>query len=145
MKNPDLRRRWPTVIILICGWLPAVLSPVLAQTSGTGTVSGRVFNPATGEYVRNAEVRLQGTARMVTTESDGSFTIPNVPAGPATVVVSYTGYENANANVNVPPGAKEPPAVSPSRPLPSPLDTLPRPYVKPTSRVSPGCNSFSFQ
>ena len=28
--------------------------------AGTGSISGRVFNPASKEYVRNAEVRLEG-------------------------------------------------------------------------------------
>ncbi len=74
-----------------------------AQTP-TGTVTGRVYNPATGEYVRNAEVRLEGTNRIVTTEADGSFTLTNVPAGPAKVNVSYTGYDNASASVNVAAG-----------------------------------------
>ena len=63
------------------------------------------FNPATGEYVRNAEVTLQGTARMVTTESDGTFSLPNVPSGPATLVVNYTGYDQATTTVNVSPDA----------------------------------------
>jgi hypothetical protein len=78
--------------------------PALAQSSSTGTITGRVFNPATGEYVRDAEVRLQGTDRLVTTASDGSFQLTNVPAGLATVSVSYTGYQTATETINVSPG-----------------------------------------
>src|SRR3954468_13960605 len=33
-----------------------------AQPAASGTITGRVFNAATGEYVRNAEVRVQGTS-----------------------------------------------------------------------------------
>ena len=33
-----------------------------AQSGGTGSLSGRIFNPATGEYVRNAEIQIEGTS-----------------------------------------------------------------------------------
>ena len=45
---------------------PDRLSPGGAsQTSGT--ISGRVFNPATAEYVRNAEIRIPDTNIVVYT------------------------------------------------------------------------------
>ena len=61
------------------------LLPLQAQS--TGTIQGRVYNPATGQYVRNAEVRLEGTNQVTTTENDGSFQFNYVPAGPATITV----------------------------------------------------------
>lgn len=87
--------------------LLTVLSlPALAfAQSGTGTLTGRVFNPATQEYVRNAEVRIQGTNQSVFTDGDGSYRFSNAPAGTATVTVSYTGYEAAAATVAVTAGA----------------------------------------
>src|SRR5687767_8775115 len=69
-----------------------------------GAVSGRVFNPATGEYVRNAEVRVSGTDRLVVTDDSGSFRIPDLPAGTAMLSVSFTGYNTATARVAVQPG-----------------------------------------
>ena len=68
------------------GWLGCVLA-AHAQT-GTGTVQGRVYNPATKEYVRNAEVRLEGTHQVTYTENDGSFQFNNVPAGQAKMTVN---------------------------------------------------------
>jgi iron complex outermembrane receptor protein len=96
-----IRRLW---LCLACGlgWLISGAC-LLAQGSG-GTISGRVFNPATGEYVRNAEVRLQGTDRMVATEGDGSFKLDNVPAGTATISISYTGYNTVTETVTVAAG-----------------------------------------
>src|SRR5258708_4164724 len=72
-----------------------------AQSPGTGSITGRVFNPATGEYVKNAEVHVEGTGLSAFTEDDGSFLIAHVPAGKVTVSVSYTGYTAAPATVTV--------------------------------------------
>src|SRR3954464_4322363 len=87
--------------ILAAGWFATVVA-TLAQ--GTGTIQGRVYNPATGQYVRNAEVRLEGTNQVASTESDGSFTFNNVPAGQAAVTVTYTGYTTARETFTVASG-----------------------------------------
>ncbi|MBI5769362.1 MAG: TonB-dependent receptor [Verrucomicrobia bacterium] len=76
----------------------------LRAQPATGTVSGRVFNPATGEYVRNAEVTATGTDLSTFTADDGSFSLSNVPAGTVTVRVAYTGYETATAQLNLTAG-----------------------------------------
>lgn len=89
-------------IALTLGWLFSVAA--LHGQAVAGTISGHVFNPATGEYVRNAEVRLQGSNRMVTTESDGSFSLPAVPAGATTITVTYTGYNTVTESLTVSPG-----------------------------------------
>jgi len=75
-----------------------------AQSSGTGTISGRVYNPADKQYVQNAEVRVQGSANAVVTADGGYYRLLNVPAGPATVTVSYTGFQAPAATVNVTAG-----------------------------------------
>lgn len=72
-NNPH--RLWPVLLMLTFGW---VMSAVSAYAQSTGTIQGRVFNPATQEYVRNAEVRLEGTNRVEVTGSDGSFQFNNV-------------------------------------------------------------------
>ena len=81
-------RLWSVVIA--SAFLPAVL---LAQTAGTGAIRGRVFNPAIGQYVTNAEVRLAGTNQVTYTENDGTFQFAGVAAGEASVTVTYSGYE----------------------------------------------------
>ncbi len=86
---------------LAFGWLATALC-LQAQT--TGTIQGRVFNPTSQEYVRNAEVRLGGSNQLTYTENDGSFTLTNVPAGVATVTITYTGYQTATETVTVNPG-----------------------------------------
>jgi iron complex outermembrane recepter protein len=75
-----------------------------AQTAATGTIAGRIFNPATGEYVRNAEVRIEATDRLVVSDEGGYYRLDNVPAGPVTVAVNYTGYDTASAKIVVDAG-----------------------------------------
>jgi iron complex outermembrane recepter protein len=75
-----------------------------AAAADTGAITGRIFNPATGEYVRNAEVSVRGTTVTAVSSDDGMFQLAGVPVGPATVTVNYTGYTPANVNVTVQSG-----------------------------------------
>ncbi|MEY4816819.1 MAG: hypothetical protein RLZZ162_3892, partial [Verrucomicrobiota bacterium] len=100
---PSPLPHWQKLIALAGCWLAAVAS-LAAQTAGTGTVQGRVYNPVAKEYVRNAEVRLEGTNQVTYTESDGSFQFTQVAPGAATVVVNYTGYNSVNESFTVTPG-----------------------------------------
>ena len=47
---------------------------------------------------------MQGTERLVTTSSDGTFRLDNVLPGPATITVTYTGYNTATETLTVAPG-----------------------------------------
>jgi iron complex outermembrane receptor protein len=95
-----LRRLWPTLFQSIIGL--CLLSAVAqAQSASTGAITGRVFNPVTKEYVRNAEVRVEGADQFALTGSDGYYQISNVPAGETTVSVAYTGYAAEPAKVTV--------------------------------------------
>src|SRR5437016_5681653 len=60
--------------------------------SGTGAITGRVFNPATGEYIRNADVRIEGTPQVAHTEDGGYYRLLNAPAGSVKLVATYTGH-----------------------------------------------------
>jgi hypothetical protein len=92
----------------------AVASPLAAQTTsgapapssaqGTGLITGRVFNPNTGDYVRNAQITVQETGQTTYSGDGGEFNLAGVRPGRATVVVAYTGYRNASATVDVAAG-----------------------------------------
>jgi hypothetical protein len=74
------------------GLIATVATPsIFAQSPASGTVQGRIYNPTREEYVRNAEVRIEGTNRLDYSENDGSFRFNNVPSGPVTIVVNHTG------------------------------------------------------
>ena len=93
MNTLRLRIRTAASRLFAAGCLLLSTSAVApAQPAPTGTITGRVYNPAAQEYVRNAEVRIEGSDRAVFTESDGSFQFDRVPAGEVAVTVSYSGY-----------------------------------------------------
>ncbi len=96
----------PLRFVLVFSAALATALSVFAQSTGdgTGTVTGRVYDPAAKEYVRNAEVRVQGTEISANTEAGGYFRLLRVPAGKANVVVSFTGYRTVAAEVTVPAG-----------------------------------------
>ncbi len=75
-----------------------------AQTSVTGSIQGRIFNPATQEYVRNAEIQIEGTNQVTYSGDDGSYALVNVPSGERTLSVTYTGYNRETSLVNVTSG-----------------------------------------
>jgi TonB-dependent receptor len=71
------------------------------QQTGSGGVRGRVFNTATGEFVRNAEIRVEGTSIVTYSEDGGNFRLNAVPAGEVTVVVKYTGLQESKTVATV--------------------------------------------
>ena len=86
------------VAVLLVTGLPA-------QPAAGGVISGRIFNPATGEYLRNAEIRVAETGQSAASGNEGTYRVSPVPPGKATLVVSYTGYRPATAVVDVAAGA----------------------------------------
>jgi TonB-dependent receptor len=83
------------------GFLSLSLS-ALAQE--TGTITGRVFNPYTGQNVRYAEVSLVDTLLVTVTDADGIYRFNNVPAGKATLTLLFTGYELQSVEIEIKPG-----------------------------------------
>jgi hypothetical protein len=86
-----------------CLWLASVLS-LQAQAPAAGVVQGRVYNPASQEYVRNAEVKLEGTNQVTYTENDGSFSFRDVAPGQAKITVTYSGYTSVTETFTVTAG-----------------------------------------
>ncbi len=69
-----------------------------------GTITGRVFSPATGEYLRNAQIRVDSTGEVISSEDGGTYRISPIASGSVTLVVTYTGFRSVTATVDVPPG-----------------------------------------
>ncbi|MDR0901993.1 MAG: TonB-dependent receptor, partial [Opitutaceae bacterium] len=77
-----------------------------AAAATTGAVSGRVFNTATGEYVRNAEIRVAGTDNIVYSEDSGHYRVQDLPAGPVTLTAGYASVRPATATVTIVAGGE---------------------------------------
>ncbi|MBL9200119.1 MAG: TonB-dependent receptor [Opitutaceae bacterium] len=97
-------------VCLFCKGLSLLLLAVaptlaLAQSiAGTGTISGRVFEGATGRSLQGATVRVVGTPLADVTDPDGRYSIAGVPAGTLSVEVEYVGLDTFRAPVAVPAG-----------------------------------------
>ncbi len=77
-----------------------VLASVLvAFVSYSQTIVGKVVDADTKEAIVGASVFLKGTTYGTMTELDGSFSF-DVPAKPATLVVSFVGYVNFEKEIN---------------------------------------------
>src|SRR5688500_6117666 len=101
------RRAWLDLAHVLLLLVSVVSLGALARgqpAAGTGAITGRVFNAATKEYIRIAEVRVEGTNLAAFSEDAGFYRLVGVPAGEATLTISYTGTEAATAKVNVSAG-----------------------------------------
>jgi iron complex outermembrane receptor protein len=93
---------WSFIILLVSLFALAT-SSAKAQTSGS--IRGRVTT-TDGEPVEAVSVGVQGQTFGSITDSQGSFTISNVPAGSYTVAVSAVGLKAAQQSVTVTAGQR---------------------------------------
>lgn len=77
---------------------------LFGQSAGTGGISGRVFEGATGKSLQGAVVKVVGTVITDTTDADGRYSLAGVPAGNAVVEVDYVGLDPVTRTVEVKPG-----------------------------------------
>ncbi len=109
--RPSFPRRLPRLplailpalaLILVC----ATLSALHAQTAAKpGSITGRVFNPAADEYVRDAQIRNAATGETVFTAAGGFYEMFGLPVGEATIVLSYAGLPDVARTVTITAGA----------------------------------------
>ena len=97
-------QRWHFLARLLPLFLLLLISaaPASAQT-GTGAITGRVKNLATGQYLNKARVTVQGTTLLAFTDESGTYRLADVPAGPAAIQVFYTGLDGQSLPLNVAP------------------------------------------
>lgn len=81
-----------------------LLSLIKIGISQTGVVRGNVYEKETGAPVIYCNVQLAGTNLGGTTDLDGFFTIPNVPAGEYRLMATYVGFDSISAVVKVKAG-----------------------------------------
>lgn len=82
-------------------------APVLPAQTGTASITGRVANAATGQYLDRAEVRIDGTQRSVLTDRDGSYTLGGLAPGAYVLEVAYTGLDPERRAVKLAAGEQK--------------------------------------
>ncbi len=83
--------------------VPLLCGSLLAQAS-TGSITGRVYDDASGRSLQGAIVTVRGTNLTDYTDQNGRFSIPGVRSGPVTVDVDYVGLDRATQELSVPAG-----------------------------------------
>jgi TonB-dependent receptor len=90
MKVPRLLKAIILLLILIS--LPV---------KGQGTLFGEITDSLTGNSLIGANVFLVGSAIGSATNIDGEYSISNIPEGNYTVRISYIGYKNKEAEIQI--------------------------------------------
>lgn len=72
--------------------------------AGRGSVTGRVLNADTDQYLVGVQVKVEGSNVETSTDETGSFVLSGVPSGPAVLQFYYTGLVPATTQVQVKEG-----------------------------------------
>jgi TonB-dependent receptor len=81
-----------------------LVSAVVFGAVPTGSISGRIQNVVTGQYLNNARVSVQGTDLVAFTDQTGSYRLAGVPAGAVVLEIFYTGLDAQQLTLTVTPG-----------------------------------------
>ncbi|MGH7458262.1 MAG: SusC/RagA family TonB-linked outer membrane protein [Longimicrobiaceae bacterium] len=82
----------------------ALLFAVAPLGAQEGAVEGTVTNSATGDPIAGAQITIEGTQLGTLSNSEGAFSIQNVPAGERVVGAQLIGYGAAERSVTVTAG-----------------------------------------
>lgn len=80
----------------------AILAPLRAQT--TGALVGQVTDANNATSLPGVEVRVIGTDLTATTARDGSYRLPNLPAGDHEITFAYLGYTTVTRPIRIATG-----------------------------------------
>ncbi len=101
--KPDITMTRPSFLRRAAAWLVLLTAQPLSAQTVTGVVAGRIYNPASGEYLRNAEVRVVG-GPSVASGDGGAYRLSGVSPGEVSLVVSYIGFHPVTATLRLAPG-----------------------------------------
>src|SRR5262245_32008912 len=90
-------------VLLLSFALFAPSSSFLSAAS-SGKISGNVFDSKDNKPLPGANVVLKGTKLGASTDLNGKFVIPIVPAGRYELVITYIGYQSKTIDIVVDEG-----------------------------------------
>ncbi len=95
-EKMSVKKLTPFLVVLI---LSLGTRPAWCQT--TGRISGKVTDTETGGALPGANVLLKGTGLGASTDLNGRYSIGNIPPGRYTIRVTYVGYKDLEASVQI--------------------------------------------
>lgn len=102
MQTNRLSRLVRQLSFAALAWACLLASAARVHAQGsTGTITGRILNEGTGQYLRSAIVMVPGTSISTVAEAGGVYTLNGVPPGPTRVSIMYAGLDPAEVTVNV--------------------------------------------
>src|SRR5688572_20464833 len=94
-------------LVSVVAWVALALTPIgsvyaadATSARATGSISGRVQNVATGQYLSKARIAIKGTEQVAFTDEYGAYVLSNVRSGPVVLEVFYTGLDSAEIPLN---------------------------------------------
>jgi len=106
-----MKRKLPLALLFGFIALTFVRTPaaIAEETRGgavqhAGTITGRVQNGETGQYLNNARVALKGTSVLAFTDQTGTYRLVGVPKGSIVLEAFYTGLEAQQVTLEVAAG-----------------------------------------
>jgi len=98
-----LRTHLGKALFIVGTFLVCSTSFSYGQETGS-TLTGRVQDIRTGEYLENAQVKITGTNKAAMTDQYGRYRIRNAGSGDVTVEVFYTGFYRETQSVSLESG-----------------------------------------
>jgi TonB-dependent receptor len=89
--------------VLSCAAL-AFAQPAAAAEAAPATLTGRIQNVVTGQYLTNARVTLRGTEQEAFTDESGIYRLTDLPPGPVVLEVFFTGLDPQQIPLQLAPG-----------------------------------------
>ncbi|MGB5847846.1 MAG: carboxypeptidase-like regulatory domain-containing protein, partial [Ignavibacteriaceae bacterium] len=89
------------LVILGCLFIVIVTPLTVLNAQTSGTITGRIIDVDSKEYLPGANIILQGTTFGTASDRGGLFRISNVPPGTYNLVVSYIGYQDQTVEVTL--------------------------------------------
>lgn len=79
-----------------------LLTSVVAQAQQVGgNVTGTVVDKNTKEPIAHVQVFVKGTTLGTTTDTNGNYSLKNIPAGQRTIVAKFVGYSTCEEKVHI--------------------------------------------
>ncbi len=80
---------------------PPVAGP---SSSGSGSISGRVRNVVSGQFLNNVRASIPGSDLVAYTDPSGTFRLPRVPSGAVVLEIFHTGFDVQRLPLTIAPG-----------------------------------------